>query len=226
AMRKDLIENLSADPAKIRIIPNMVDIPLIKEKSLEKLRGVRARKGTQPLIGAMGGLETHKGFDILLRAFSEYTMEKPARLLIIGEGSQRKNLERLAADLGVKREVSFCGYQANPYPLLKECDLFVLSSSKYEGFPNVILEAMALAVPVISSDVRSGPADIITPGLSGILVSPGSDKAITEAIDRVLGDKNYREELIKGAVERASDFAPEIIIEKYERLFSNILEVR
>jgi len=221
AMSKDLIENLDADPMKLKIIPNMADIPLIKEKSLEKLKDVSIRKESKPLIGAMGRLSVEKGFDILLKAFSEYTLKKPAKLLIIGEGSERGELERLAGDLGVKREVIFAGHQDNPYPLLKECDLFVLPS-RYEGFPNALLEAMALGIPVIASDVRSGPSDIITPGLNGILITPESDKELLEAMERVLSNREYRENLKKGALERAADFAPEVIIKEYEKFFGEI----
>lgn len=223
AMKKDLIEHLEASPENIKIIPNMADISHIRDKGEEKIKGMSIAKGSGPLIGAMGRLELQKGFDILIKAFSAYTLKNSAKLLIIGEGSERKELEGLSGEFGIKRDVLFAGHQDNPYPLLKKCDLFILSS-RYEGFPNALLEAMALGLPVIAADVKSGPSDIITPGLNGVLVTPESDKELLEAIDRVLSDREYRENLMKGGLERAGDFSPEIIMGEYEKLFEKVIK--
>ena len=113
-----------------------------------------------PLIVSMGREDDVKGFWHLIKAFAEIKRQGyPARLMIIGEGTFQE-YKKLAGDLGVLRDVFFTGVQKNPYPYLKKADIYVLSSLN-EGFPNALVEAMTLSVPVVATNCKSGPAEIL-----------------------------------------------------------------
>jgi len=107
--------------------------------------------------------------------------QRKARLLIIGEGNERAGLEQLACDLNLGQDVAFPGYLHNPYPQLSRAAVFVLSSA-YEGLPNALLEALALRIPVVSTDCESGPREILAGGRYGRLVPVGDRYAMARAI--------------------------------------------
>jgi glycosyltransferase involved in cell wall biosynthesis len=128
-----------------------------------------------------GRLTRQKDFATLLRAFALVLKRRPVRLLLLGDGPERKRLESLAAELGISAVVDFYGFVANPFPFIARSDLFVLSSA-WEGFGNVLVEAMALGVPVVSTDCPSGPREILHDGTLGPLVAVADHTALAEAI--------------------------------------------
>ncbi|MFP4161939.1 MAG: glycosyltransferase [Ectothiorhodospira sp.] len=140
-----------------------------------------------PVLLAMGRLTRQKDFPTLLRAFARLQQARPTRLILLGEGGDREALEALAKTLEISKRVHMPGFAANPYPWLARARLFVLSSA-WEGSPNALTEAMALGVPVVSTDCRSGPREILQGGRYGPLVPVGDDAALAEAMDRVLGN--------------------------------------
>lgn len=143
-------------------------------------------KGSNTIL-AIGRLSPQKDFETLIRAFSILRKTCNARLIILGEGAERRQLESLAEALGVSREVSLPGFVENPYKFLKRSNLFVLSSV-YEGLPNALIEALALKVPVVSTACRSGPAEILENGKFGRLVPVGDPDALAIAMRDALGD--------------------------------------
>lgn len=136
---------------------------------------------SDPIIVAAGRLSEEKGFDILLHALSLVLKERPARLIIFGEGPERGNLEKLAQDLGIVSHVSMPGFTPHLPAYLSRANLFVLSS-RWEGLPTVLIEALAAGLPVVATDCPSGPREILEEGKWGKLVPVENAHALAQAI--------------------------------------------
>jgi glycosyltransferase involved in cell wall biosynthesis len=134
---------------------------------------------------SVGRLEIQKDHDTLLRAYRVASPELPgARLVIVGDGTRREELGRFAHELGVAESVTFAGFVANPYPAIATSDVLVLSS-RFEGMPNVVLEALALGRGCVSTDCPSGPAEILVDPALGRLVPVGDVSALAAAMVEV-----------------------------------------
>lgn len=169
---------------------------------------------------AMGRLVEQKGFDLLLQAFSRVAAGNPAwRLVIVGDGPARSPLCALAAELGVSDRVSFSGRVHNPQAWLHIADLFVLSS-RYEGFPNALLEAMACGVACVSFDCQSGPADIIRPEINGLLVPPEDISALANALDRLMKSDAERSRLASRAQDVLERFGVDRVMGAWDELIA------
>jgi glycosyltransferase involved in cell wall biosynthesis len=166
--------------------------------------------GQGPVIVACGRLVPQKGYPHLLEAFARMRARLPGTLWIAGDGPLREELERQAQKLGIAAQVWFAGFRTNPYALMREADVFVLPSL-WEGFGNVIVEAMAVGTPVIATDCQHGPGEIIRGEHEGILVPPGDAGALATALERVLKDEPLRKRLVEGGRARARSFAAERI---------------
>lgn len=161
----------------------------------------------KPSLIAMGRLDEQKGFDLLLQAFSNLKDDYPEwNLTILGEGELRSQLENLRDRLGLKGRVHLIGAVKNPHDFLRQADIFVMSS-RFEGFPNALAEAMACGLPVISTDCPSGPKEIIREGLDGILVPSENVLALTDAIKKLINDEDLRRYLAQNALEIVSRFS-------------------
>ena len=180
-----------------------------------------SRHGSSHTIVAMGRLVRVKGFDLLIEAFGRCAAKHSDwSLVILGEGPERASLQTFAADLGIASRVSLAGQFQEPATILKGADLFVLSS-RYEGFPNALLEAMACQLPVVSTDCSSGgPRDIIRDGVDGILVPPGDAAALAHAMDRLMANSDERQRLGTRAAEIIERFSIEKIMKMWDELVS------
>jgi glycosyltransferase involved in cell wall biosynthesis len=152
--------------------------------------------GAPPVLLAVGRTTFQKDFSTLLRAFARVRQDRPVRLAIIGEANEKQTarLRGLAAELGVQEDFSLLGYQRNPLPYMTRAAVLVLSS-RYEGFPNVLLEAMACGTPVVSTDCPSGPSEILDGGAYGALVPVGDDVALAAAITATMANPPDRARL-------------------------------
>lgn len=141
--------------------------------------------GSIPRILAAGRLKKQKDFANLLYAFSYLLQERTAHLVIIGEGPERRALQTLAARLGINEHFDLPGFRDNPYAFMRAADVFVLSS-RFEGAPNVLVEAMSLGTPVVATDCPSGPREILGESGAGHLVPVGDPRALAAAISSAL----------------------------------------
>ncbi len=151
--------------------------------------------GAPPVILNVGRLARQKDQATLLRAFARLRAQRPARLMILGEGEERTALEALARELGVVDDVALPGFVANPMPYMRQAAVFALSS-RYEGLPTVLIEALYCGCPVVSTDCVSGPREILADGRHGELVPVGDEVALAGAMARTLDHPPDRAQLV------------------------------
>lgn len=168
--------------SRIRVVYNPVISPELYEKSQAQLtHSWLPPTPTSPVFVNVGRLVPQKDQATLLHALGRVRQSVPARLVILGDGPERSRLKQLSSDLGLTEVVEFHGFAANPYPFLKAATAFVLSSA-WEGLPTVLIEALALAVPIVSTDCPSGPREILQGGRYGRLVPVADSEALANAL--------------------------------------------
>ncbi|MBW4560911.1 MAG: glycosyltransferase [Mojavia pulchra JT2-VF2] len=168
-----------------------------------------------PVILGVGRLEKQKDFPTLIRAFALLRQQYPARLMILGQGKELPYLETLVKELNMEEDVAFPGFVANPYAYMAQAKLFVLSSS-FEGFGNVLVEAMLAGTPVVSTDCESGPAEILENGKYGKLVAVGDVNGLAEAMINTLNNPPDSELL----EQRGREFSLEANLAQYQQVFN------
>ena len=209
-------------PGRIRVIPNPLELP-VDSTDGSPCSSETTVHMTGPTIIAVGRLRPAKGFDLALRAMA---MLPPAldqwRLLILGEGPSRNDLISLRDELGLKERVSLPGLVPDPWPWLRRADIFLLPS-RSEGFPNALCEAMAAGLPVIAADCPSGPADIITPDIDGLLVPSENPAAIAQALERLMTSPELRRRLAQKAPEVANRCSLDTIMTAWGGILSEVV---
>mgnify|MGYP003856777225 CR=1 FL=1 len=182
-VKRDLIKSLGVSASKIVVIKNPVDIERVREMAMSERADPWINEERSAVIVSVGRLFPQKDFETLIKAFKLVREQNAAKLVIIGEGPERDKLERLVAMLKLENYVKLVGVKTNPFVYLNNADVFV-QSSKWEGFPNVLLEALAVGVPIVATDCHSGPAEILN-GINGCsLVPVGDERSMADAILR------------------------------------------
>jgi len=212
---QELINKYHLPKSKVQVIYNPVVTEDMFKKAEEPIDHPWFQPGQPPVILGVGRLTAAKDFETLIKAFALVRKKTEARLLILGEGPERVKLEQLVKQLGLQNDVCMPGFVDNPYKYMKHSSVFVLSS-RWEGLPTVLIEALALGLPVVSTDCPSGPAEILEGGKWGRLVPVRNHEALANAILEALNDERG-----KGA-ERAKEFSLDRIVDQYVALIKEL----
>jgi GalNAc-alpha-(1->4)-GalNAc-alpha-(1->3)-diNAcBac-PP-undecaprenol alpha-1,4-N-acetyl-D-galactosaminyltransferase len=201
-------------------VPDPV-IPTIDRKLDEKAARVIAQlKSRDCWLVGIGRLVEQKGFDLLLPAFASLADHFPAwGLLILGEGPDRQSLERQAAALRIADRLLMPGVVKKLHAILQHCSIFVLSS-RFEGQPLALMEAMLCGLPGVSFDCPSGPASIVRPGIDGLLVRPITAEALSAELSKMMSCSDMRRDMGRAAPDVKSRFAVAPICAKWETLIA------
>jgi len=181
----DIIRHFPTLAPKVLVIYNPVITPSLFSKSQEPLNHAWFLPEHPPVLLGVGRLDFRKDFPTLIHAFSRVQERIDARLIILGDGIERERLEALVVELGIQKTVQLIGFQENPYPFFLRSSVFVLSS-RWEGMPTVLVEALALGTPVVSTRCPSGPEEILSGKGGERLVGVGDEAALAEAIIETL----------------------------------------
>jgi glycosyltransferase involved in cell wall biosynthesis len=204
---------------KVSVICNPVIDDSMYEKSGQPIDDPWFRDRREPVIVVSGRLSIEKGFDILLNAVSILKNRRPVKLLILGEGELREKLKEDIDRLSLDNDVRLAGFKANPYPYYRNADVFVLSS-RWEGQPLALIEALALGTRIVSTDCWTGPSEILQGGRLGVLVPTEDPAALAEGIETALKNTtserpNQNNDLDKYSISAASS--------EYDELFCSLV---
>lgn len=214
---KSLCELLPRLKSRVKVVHNPIPLREISILSAERMN--INMKYDAPLVLAVGRLVPEKAFNILIQAHAKLIKGGVNhKLLILGEGPERRNLESLIKENRVEDSVNLLGFQKNPYPFLANADIFVLPSM-LEGFGIVLVEAMHLGTPVIATNSSDGPLEVLEHGKHGLMIESGNVDDLVSAIQRLLSDKLYASELSKRGIIRAGDFNVDEIVPVFEKIF-------
>jgi glycosyltransferase involved in cell wall biosynthesis len=216
----DLVAAFGVSRDALRVVHNPVDLDAVAAAAQEPIDAAHAEAWRRPVIVAAGRLAEAKNYPLLIEALAILRQRVPARLFILGRGDEERAIRELAAARGVDAAVVLCGFQQNPWKYIARADVFALTS-RYEGFGNVLVEAMACGVPVVAT--RSpGTSDIVRDGIDGLLVDRHEPAAFAGALERLLADEPYRRRLADEARIAAGRFASPVIAREYERVFREL----
>jgi glycosyltransferase involved in cell wall biosynthesis len=197
-MKNDLIKNFSINSDLIKIIYNPVDIEFINSK--KESNKILFDKNKINLL-SVGRLSHQKGYDVLLKTISR--LDEIFHLHIVGDGKEKEKLLNLSKELKIKDRIHFLGFQKNPYRYMSQASLLILSS-RYEGLPNVVLEANACGLPVIAYDCPGGTGEIVKNGINGFLIECGDIDKLALKIEDAIKREWNRNNIIKLIMERYS----------------------
>lgn len=228
ALRESLINSHKIQHDKIITIYNGVELdeyqPSNSGKSFGKIREEYKIKDGVFLIGAIGRLVRQKGFEYLIRAGREiFGCNRKVKLLIVGDGPFRQELHELASNLGIGDKVIFAGFRDDIKEVLSSIDLLVVPSLS-EGFPMVTLEAMAMAKPIVATNIH-GIIEQVSDGEEGLLVPPGNSGSLAAAVVRLIRDKNFAARIGMAARKKAeSCFSVERMVMETENVYLSLLK--
>lgn len=209
---------------RLVLIENAIDTEQYsRRQAISAAKRVLGWKADQPVIGAVGRLSHEKGFDLLIRAVAQMNASgQEVKLVIAGGGPEQAALEGLIRELGVERQVQLLGFQSDLIPIYEAMDIYVLSSRR-EGLPNVLLEAMALGVPVVATRVAGVPG-LLEDRVNGLLVDAGDVPQLVGAASRLLGDTALRSQLAcAGMTTIQTRYSFDVRMQKMAALYDQVM---
>ena len=208
-LASDLVKEMNLPAEKVVAIPNPLPVEEIRQAAKGPVSHRFFSEGV-PVLMAVGRLHSVKDYPTLVRAVADLRERKDVRLIILGEGPSRSELEALIDALGMSEVVDLLGFVSPPWPWMARADVLALSS-RAEGWPNVLGEALALGVPVVATDCQTGPREILDNGRFGPLVQVGDFVAMSVAIEAMLDNPPDRAILR----DRADEWSTERVVESY-----------
>ncbi|WP_082054263.1 glycosyltransferase [Methyloterricola oryzae] len=205
---RSVVEVMGVSEHHVQVIYNPIDPEKVNQHSRQPVEF--PWRDDLPIVIAVGRLVAQKDYPCLLRAFARLIQHTPCHLAILGEGEDRESLDRLISQLGIAQQVWMPGFICNPLPWVAKAKVLALSS-RWEGLPGVLLEGLALGVPIVATDCPSGPAEILEQGRFGTLIPPGDSEKLARALSKVLAGESpvfLREE----ALDR---FQSDRVVEQY-----------
>lgn len=214
---RDLEQQLGLEKETVEVLNN----PIVNKDLIAQSQAILDHpwfaENSPPVFLAVGRLNPQKDFPNLLHAFALVRKQKTARLIILGEGQERQNLEAIIDSLGISEDVLMPGFVKNPYAYMKRASCFVLSS-RHEGLPTVLIEAIACGCPVVATNCPSGPDEILDHGAYGSLVPIENSQALAEAMLKTLENPPRKEILIQ----RANEYSTEKVVATYLSLLHSL----
>jgi glycosyltransferase involved in cell wall biosynthesis len=217
----DLVHSFGIKPDHVRVVHNPVDLKEIAAAAEQPIDTHHAALWRPPVIVAAGRLAEVKNYPLLIEALGIVRQRIPAQLFILGQGDQELSLRALIETMGLGEAVHLCGFHVNPWKYIAKADVFALTS-RYEGFGNVLVEAMACGVPVVATST-AGTREIVSVGEDGLLVDRHEPAAVAAALERVLNDADLRQRMSQTARRHAERYRADVIALEYDRVFAEAL---
>ncbi|HWR58484.1 MAG TPA: glycosyltransferase [Thermodesulfovibrionales bacterium] len=222
-LSNECVNVFGARRENISVIHNGIDADLVRGLAREDA-GLAIPDG-YAVISTAGRLAPEKNLPMLFKAVSEVRKSGPLKLIVIGDGPERGNLQGLASELGMGDDIIFVGFQENPFKFFRISDLYV-HTCFLEGFGNSMVEALACGLPVIATDCPFGPREIVADGYNGKLVSMNSTKELKDAITFFIENTSERERVSANASKSADRFGVEKMVDKYIEAFTKASDKR
>ena len=217
----DLVTAFGVARDRIKVVHNPVDLEAIERATMEPIDALHEAAWSRPVIVAAGRLADAKNYPLMIDALAILRRKVPARLFILGQGEREASLRDQIRQAGLDDAVVLCGFQRNPWKYIARADVFALSS-RYEGFGNVLVEAMACGVPVVATS-SPGTREIVGVGTDGLLVERHEPAALAAALQRLLEDEALHRRLSHGARTSAARFALPSVAAAYDRVLAGAL---
>ena len=217
----DLVQSFGVKPDQVRVVHNPIDLKEIAEAAAEPIDPEHAALWKTPVVVAAGRLADVKNYPLLIEAFAILRKRTPARLFILGQGEQEPALRELIATRRLTDAVFLCGFHVNPWKYIAKADVFALTS-RYEGFGNVLVEAMACGVPVVATS-SAGTREVVSVGENGLLVDRHEPEAVAAALERLVTDVALRQRMSDASRRHAERYRADVIAREYDRVFAEAL---
>lgn len=206
---------------RLRVIPNGIDGAAVRKAAKEPAPGMEQLPSGLPRLCVAARLSEEKEIHLVIEAMNQIREQHPCALIVVGEGPEREALAQKARNLNLADRVIFSGYRNNVFPYLSRADLYV-HTCQFEGFGYAMLEAMACGTPVVATDCPHGPREVLSGGRDGVLVAPGSAKALGVGIAGILGNPERQRQLVERGLQRAEELSVINMAHRYQAVFQTL----
>jgi glycosyltransferase involved in cell wall biosynthesis len=216
----DLVRNFGVHRESVTVVPNPVDVGEVERSAVEPIDAALAA-GDVPTIVTAGRLAHAKNLPLLVDSLEQLARRVPFRAWVLGQGELEGDLRRRLVKAGLADRVTLLGFQPNPWKFMARADVFLLTS-RYEGFGNVLIEAMACGLPVVAT-ASYGTRDIVRHGRTGLLVERHEAGDVAGALERLLTDGRMRDELAAHARVQAAEYAVDAVVDRFDVFMGQLL---